>query len=131
MLGSKVRFLLIVFKANLKASSSAPEGPLSMDSNIPPAGRSGKKATGKKCQFFFFAFLQQISSYKWHSRKILKIRFKQLQSEAGTSFLTLLSFCALELPPHGSVGRLTKRQIYSENEATGSRLICIPWRSLV
>lgn len=39
MLGSKVRFLLIVFKANLKASSSAPEGPLSMDSKIPPEGR--------------------------------------------------------------------------------------------
>lgn len=38
VLGSKVRFLLIVFKANLKASSSAPEGPLSMDSNIPPEG---------------------------------------------------------------------------------------------
>lgn len=43
MLGSKVRFLLIVFKANLKASSSAPEGPLSMDSNIPPEGRKIKK----------------------------------------------------------------------------------------
>lgn len=38
VLGSKVRFLLIVFKANLKASSSGPEGPLSMDSNIPPEG---------------------------------------------------------------------------------------------
>lgn len=42
VLGSKVRFLLIVFKANLKASSSAPEGPLSMDSNIPPV-RSERK----------------------------------------------------------------------------------------
>lgn len=39
VLGSKVRFRLIVFKANLKASSSAPEGPLSMDSNIPPVER--------------------------------------------------------------------------------------------
>lgn len=46
VLGSKVRFLLIVFKANLKASSSAPEGPLSMDSNIPPEDRKKKK--GKK-----------------------------------------------------------------------------------
>ena len=36
MFGSRVLFLLIVFKANLKASSSAPDGPLSMDSNIPP-----------------------------------------------------------------------------------------------
>lgn len=43
MLGSKVRFLLIVFKANLKASSSAPEGPLSMDSNIPPKDRGNNK----------------------------------------------------------------------------------------
>ena len=43
VLGSKVRFLLIVFKANLKASSSAPEGPLSMDSNIPPVGPEKKK----------------------------------------------------------------------------------------
>lgn len=42
MLGSKVRFRLIVFKANLKASSSAPEGPLSMDSNIPP-GEGGRR----------------------------------------------------------------------------------------
>lgn len=41
VLGSKVRFLLIVFKANLKASSSAPEGPLSKDSNIPPGEREG------------------------------------------------------------------------------------------
>lgn len=43
MLGSKVRFLLIVFKANLKASSSAPEGPLSMDSNIPPKDRGNNQ----------------------------------------------------------------------------------------
>ncbi len=43
MLGSKVRFLLIVFKANLKASSSAPEGPLSMDSNIPPENQQTNK----------------------------------------------------------------------------------------
>lgn len=42
VLGSKVRFLLIVFKANLKASSSAPEGPLSMDSKIPPVGWENK-----------------------------------------------------------------------------------------
>lgn len=48
VLGSKVRFLLIVFKANLKASSSAPEGPLSMDSNIPPEGRKKKKKERKK-----------------------------------------------------------------------------------
>ena len=34
--GRRVLFLLIVFKANLNASSSAPDGPLSMDSNIPP-----------------------------------------------------------------------------------------------
>lgn len=45
VLGSKVRFLLIVFKANLKASSSAPEGPLSMDSNIPPEGRERKSVS--------------------------------------------------------------------------------------
>lgn len=54
VLGSKVRFLLIVFKANLKASSSAPEGPLSMDSNIPPevgsGGREGDKRRKKKGQ---------------------------------------------------------------------------------
>lgn len=50
VLGSKVRFLLIVFKANLKASSSAPEGPLSMDSNIPPEGREKKKKTKKNKQ---------------------------------------------------------------------------------
>lgn len=36
VLGSSVRFLLMVFSANLKASSSAPDGPLSMDSKIPP-----------------------------------------------------------------------------------------------
>lgn len=36
VLGSSVRFLLMVFSANLKASSSAPEGPLSIDSKIPP-----------------------------------------------------------------------------------------------
>ena len=42
-MGSRVRFLLIVFKANLKASSSAPEGPLSMDSNIPPEGETYNK----------------------------------------------------------------------------------------
>ena len=36
VLGRRVRFLLIVFNANLKASSSAPDGPLSTDSNIPP-----------------------------------------------------------------------------------------------
>lgn len=36
VLGSRVRFLLMVFSANLKASSSAPEGPLSIDSKIPP-----------------------------------------------------------------------------------------------
>lgn len=47
MLGSKVRFLLIVFKANLKASSSAPEGPLSMDSNIPPKERGNNKKSVK------------------------------------------------------------------------------------
>lgn len=48
VLGSKVRFLLIVFKANLKASSSAPEGPLSMDSNIPPeVGRKEDKRRKK------------------------------------------------------------------------------------
>ncbi len=41
--GSKVLFLLIVFKANLKASSSAPDGPLSMDSNIPPKNREREK----------------------------------------------------------------------------------------
>lgn len=45
VLGSKVRFLLIVFKANLKASSSAPEGPLSMDSNIPPKDRGNNAVT--------------------------------------------------------------------------------------
>lgn len=48
MLGSKVRFLLIVFKANLKASSSAPEGPLSMDSNIPPKDRGHNKKSFKR-----------------------------------------------------------------------------------
>lgn len=47
MLGSKVRFRLIVFKANLKASSSAPEGPLSMDSNIPPKERGNNKKSVK------------------------------------------------------------------------------------
>lgn len=41
--GSRVLFLLIVFKANLKASSSAPDGPVSMDSNIPPRRNGGKK----------------------------------------------------------------------------------------
>lgn len=41
--GSKVLFLLIVFKANLKASSSAPDGPLSMDSNIPPKKKRKKE----------------------------------------------------------------------------------------
>lgn len=49
VLGSKVRFLLIVFKANLKASSSAPEGPLSMDSNIPPeVGSGGREGAGRQ-----------------------------------------------------------------------------------
>lgn len=48
VLGSKVRFLLIVFKANLKASSSAPEGPLSMDSNIPPV-ETGNNNKSLKC----------------------------------------------------------------------------------
>lgn len=62
VLGSKVRFLLIVFKANLKASSSAPEGPLSMDSNIPPeVGKreDKKKEKGKKVSFklLFLSFL--------------------------------------------------------------------------
>lgn len=54
VLGSKVRFLLIVFKANLKASSSAPEGPLSMDSNIPPEGwkKKGKKEKSVKNKTF-------------------------------------------------------------------------------
>lgn len=47
VLGSKVRFLLIVFKANLKASSSAPEGPLSMDSNIPPVERGNNNRSFK------------------------------------------------------------------------------------
>lgn len=47
VLGSKVRFLLIVFKANLKASSSAPEGPLSMDSNIPPVERGSNNKSFK------------------------------------------------------------------------------------
>lgn len=42
MFGSRVLFLLIVFKANLKASSSAPDGPLSMDSNIPPVKQREK-----------------------------------------------------------------------------------------
>lgn len=41
--GSSVLFLLIVFKANLKASSSAPDGPLSMDSNIPPRRKKRDK----------------------------------------------------------------------------------------
>lgn len=45
VLGSNVRFLLIVFKANLKASSSAPEGPLSIDSKIPPESKQKKKKT--------------------------------------------------------------------------------------
>lgn len=41
--GSRVLFLLIVFKANLKASSSAPDGPVSIDSNIPPGKKKKKK----------------------------------------------------------------------------------------
>lgn len=39
VLGRSVRFLLMVFSANLKASSSGPDGPLSIDSKIPPADR--------------------------------------------------------------------------------------------
>lgn len=45
--GSRVLFLLIVFKANLKASSSAPDGPDSMDSNIPPRKKEEKKKTNR------------------------------------------------------------------------------------
>lgn len=44
--GSRVLFLLIVFKANLKASSSAPDGPDSMDSNIPPENKQRQETVG-------------------------------------------------------------------------------------
>lgn len=114
MLGSKVRFLLIVFKANLKASSSAPEGPLSMDSNIPPAGWSGKKATGKKEKVSFWPFCGRFLPSSGIQGKNFKIRFKQLQSEAGTSFFTLFSFCVLELffspPPPARLSRSADKE---------------------
>ncbi len=51
--GSKVLFLLIVFKANLKASSSAPDGPLSMDSNIPPKTEREREREREKIKQFY------------------------------------------------------------------------------
>lgn len=54
--GSRVLFLLIVFKANLKASSSAPDGPLSMDSNIPPVKKRDTAVISVSLEF---------SCYSW------------------------------------------------------------------
>lgn len=41
--GRRVLFLLIVFTANLKANSSAPIGPDSTHSKIPPGGEGQKE----------------------------------------------------------------------------------------
>lgn len=61
--GSRVLFLLIVFKANLKASSSAPDGPVSIDSNIPPRKRRKKEVKFKNI-FGHLSFIEQMSINK-------------------------------------------------------------------
>lgn len=86
VLGSKVRFLLIVFKANLKASSSAPEGPLSMDSNIPPEERGNNKKS------FKCAVMASVAAAESTTRLIIKQIIDGLQAiiaESVRLFLTL------------------------------------------
>lgn len=46
--GRRVLFLLIVFTANLKANSSAPIGPDSTHSKIPPGSEGEEKEEKKK-----------------------------------------------------------------------------------
>lgn len=48
MFGRRVLFLLIVFTANLKANSSAPIGPDSTHSKIPPGGEGEKEKKERK-----------------------------------------------------------------------------------
>lgn len=95
MLGSKVRFLLIVFKANLKASSSAPEGPLSMDSNIPPEGWRKKREKRKNqsrirpLNSHFLLMVIAIDSLTQVTFKQMINIMQAITARAVLSFLTL------------------------------------------
>lgn len=69
--GRRVLFLLIVFTANLKANSSAPIGPDSTHSKIPPSGE-GEKEKRKKGK------TKNTSKPKWHTRTILLSFWKKI-----------------------------------------------------
>lgn len=69
--GRRVLFLLIVFTANLKANSSAPIGPDSTHSKIPPGSEEEKEKRKKEKT-------KNTSKPKWHKRTILLSFWKKI-----------------------------------------------------